>query len=57
MIKHELLNSCQFGFLKKKGTVDAIATLSKFIYANLSTSSPTVVTFLDYSKGFDTSAI
>ena len=28
--------------------------LSKFIYKNLSASNPTIVTFLDYSKAFDT---
>ena len=43
VIKHELLNSRQFGFLKKKGTRDAIATLSKCIYENL--SSPTLFYF------------
>ena len=53
-MKHELINSRQFGFLKKKGTEGAIALLSKFIYKNLKNSNPTVVTFLDYSKAFDT---
>lgn len=45
--KHNLLSAKQFGFLKKKGTDDAIALLSKFIYENLSLSIPTVVPFLD----------
>lgn len=54
VIKNKLLSDRQFGFIKKKGTHDAIALLSKFIYENLSHSTPTVVAFLDYSKAFDT---
>ena len=46
-MKHELINPRQFGFLKKKGTEDAIAQLSKFMYENLKNSNPTVVTLLD----------
>ena len=53
-MKHKLINSTQFGFLKKKGTEEAIAMLSKFTYENLGASNPTIVTFLDYSKAFDT---
>ena len=53
-MKHELINSRKFGFLEKKGTEDAIALLSKFIYENLKNSNPTVVKFLDYSKALDT---
>lgn len=54
ILKNKLLSERQFGFLEKKGTEDAIALLSRFIYENLSLSSPTLVTFLDYSKAFDT---
>ena len=53
-VKHKLLSARQFGFLKKKGTKDPIALLSKFLYGNLAESNPTIVIFLDYSKAFDT---
>lgn len=52
--KYKILSPKQFGFLKAKSTDDAIALLSRFIYENLSCSTPTVVTFLDYTKAFDT---
>lgn len=52
--KYGLISSRQFGFLKNKGTDDAIALLSEFIYENLNVSKPTLVAFLDYSKAFDT---
>ena len=53
-MKHKLISAKQFGFLKNKGTDDALALLSKFIYDNLCHSNPTLVVFLDYSKAFDT---
>ena len=49
-MQHKLINSTQFGFLEKKGSEEAIAMLSKFIYENLGASNPTIVTFLDYYK-------
>lgn len=52
--KQDLISAKKFDFLKNKGTDDAIALLSKFIYENLSNSKPMVVAFLDYSKAFDT---
>ena len=51
-MKHKLINSTQFEFLKKKGTEEAIAMLSKFIYENFGASNPTIVNFLDYFKAF-----
>ena len=52
--KFKIINKNQFGFLKNKSTEDAIALFSEYIYNNLSKSKPTIVTFLDYSKAFDT---
>ena len=53
-MKHKLISDKQFGFMKNKGANDAIAMLSKGIYDNLTSSRPHVITFLDYSKAFDT---
>ena len=51
--KHKL-KSDRHGFLKEKSNDDAIAQLSKFIYDNIKCSKPAIVTYLDYSKVFDT---
>ena len=52
--KHKLKSDRQCGFLKEKSTDDVIARLSKLIYNNIKCSKPAVVTYLDYSKAFDT---
>ena len=51
--EHEIISSRQYGFLKGKSTDDAVAELSNFIYENLKNSNPAIVTYLDYSKPFD----
>ena len=52
-MKHKLINSTQIGFLKKKGTEEAIAMLINLFYENLEPCNPKIDTFLDYSKAFD----
>lgn len=52
--KNNLISAKQFGFLKGKGTSDAIALLSNNIYNKLAKSTPMAAVFLDYSKAFDT---
>ena len=44
----------QFGFLKNKGTKDALASISDFIYSNIDKNNPTLIAFLDLAKAFDT---
>lgn len=53
-VKHNLINSKQFGFLKEKNSDDARALLNKLIYDNICCKKPTTVAFLDYSATFDT---
>ena len=52
--KHKLISDRQCGFLKEKSTDAVIARLSKLIYNNIKCSKPAIVTYLDYSKAFDT---
>lgn len=44
----------QYGFIKNKGTKDALQHISDIIYKNLDASTPIAVTFLDLAKAFDT---
>lgn len=52
--EYKLINDKQYGFLKNRGTDDAIALLSSLLYEKMNRSMPVVITFLDYSKAFDT---
>ena len=52
--KHKILSERQFGFIKNKGTRDALSYITKRIYENLDKSKPIIVAFLDLAKAFDT---
>lgn len=47
-INHNLISDKQFGCMKKKEANDAIVMLSKYIYDNLKSSKPNLISFLDY---------
>ena len=51
----EILNSKQFGFREKRGTVDAVSSCAEFIRSSKhSYTEHTYCTFLDLRKAFDT---
>ena len=51
----EILNSNQFGFREKRGTVDAVSTLVELIWSSKhSYTEHTYCSFLDLRKAFDT---
>ena len=52
--KHKVLMHNQFGFRRNKGTREALAFVAKKIYNNLDSGTPTIATFLDLVKAFDT---
>jgi hypothetical protein len=52
--KHEIISDKQFGFVKNRGTCDAISFVTEYIYKNLDKNCPTIVVFLDLAKAFDT---
>ena len=52
--KNNIINDHQFGFIKRKGTKDALNFITNLIYNKLDKSKPTIVTFLDLAKAFDT---
>ena len=52
--KHKILSEKQYGFIKNKGTRDALGYITKRIYENLDKSKPIAVAFLDLAKAFDT---
>ena len=54
MVKNNLLASNQFGFIKMRGTKDALSYIIKTIYNKLDKSKPIAITFLDIAKAFDT---
>ncbi|XP_074102043.1 uncharacterized protein LOC141529430 [Cotesia typhae] len=53
-IRNHLISDNQFGFIKGRGTGDALALTSNYIYNNIDSNKPTVIAFLDLAKAFDT---
>lgn len=54
LIKNKIISEKQFGFLKNKGTTDALNNICNIIYNKLDTSKPIIAVFLDLAKAFDT---
>ena len=54
MKKHKILSENQYGFIKNKGTADALNYITHKIYQNLDKSKPMIANFLDLAKAFDT---
>lgn len=52
--EYNLISDNQFGFTKNKGSNDALAFTSNFIYNNIDSNRPKVLAFLDLAKAFDT---
>ena len=52
--KHQILSEHQYGFVKNKGTADALNYITHKIYQNLDKSKRIIATFLDLAKAFDT---
>ena len=44
----------QFGFVKGRGTKDALNNITSILYDNLDKSKPIIGTFFDLAKAFDT---
>ena len=52
--KNNILFDNQFGFRKNIGTKEALAHITNILYSHVNMSLPTVVTYLDLGKAFDT---
>ena len=49
-----IISDKQYGFVKNRGTTDALSYLTNIIYSNLDKSTPIIAAFLDLAKAFDT---
>lgn len=54
IFESNIISENQFGFIKNRGTSNALNFLSDFLYSNLDKSKPTIVAFIDLAKAFDT---
>ena len=52
--RYNLFSDKQFGFLKKRSTVQAIISFVEFIYTSLNNKKSTIALFLDLKRAFDT---
>ena len=52
--KNKIISKNQFGFLKKRGTKDALGKLTRLLLEKINDKTPIAVAFLDLSKAFDT---
>lgn len=52
--KNNIISKQQFGFMRKIGTKNALNHLTNILYNNVDRCIPTIVTFLDLAKAFDT---
>ena len=53
-LKSKVIAENQYGFMKNKGTKDAIAYLTDYVVKNLDARQCTAAVMLDFSKAFDT---
>ena len=49
-----IISDEQCGFVKNRGTTDALSYLTNINYSNLDKSTPIIAAFLDLAKAFDT---
>jgi len=52
--KYRCIDVNQFGFQRKRSTVDALVSLTEIIYNNLNLGNHTLGIFVDFRKAFDT---
>jgi exonuclease III len=52
--RFSLISSCQFGFIKKVSTVDALISFSEYVYGALNERNHCISVFIDLRKAFDT---
>lgn len=51
---NQLINNNQYGFRKKRNTIQAIDTFLSKVYESINSNEYTVTVYLDFSKAFDT---
>ena len=51
--KYNVLSPCQYGFQRKKSTIQAIMNHLEYVYKNLDVGNVVVSLFMDFSKAFD----